>query len=303
MPRELLSPSRLAHSVDRCRNAAEDTPLPGTAPRAARWWLVEHRGPWSAQPIVQASETWLRDWGRRSGDGGRVILVRPHGRSAPATSRRIWTFAPGEDAITRCELAYGEDPGPLDLGQRPSGVEWHPSVDHPALVVCTNGRRDQCCATWGRALLDELPREVAPRVWECTHLGGHRFAPTGLLVPSGFVLGRLQAPAVHRAVVEGRLDLACVRGRSDLTAPEQVAEHEARRVRGIDDLGIRLTARTLPSPEEPVSFRVRIDTDPYATDAHGGSWPLEVTVAGSHHTGIVSCGQSPETTRVWRIAS
>jgi hypothetical protein len=29
------------------------------------------------------------------------------------------------------------------------------------------------------------------QVWECTHLGCHRFAPTGLLLPNGYAYGRL----------------------------------------------------------------------------------------------------------------
>jgi len=62
---------------------------------------------------------------------------------------------------------------------------------HPAHVdlVCTNGKRDICCAQLGRPLLEQL--EAAGReVWETTHIGGHRFGPVHLTLPDGRIWGR-----------------------------------------------------------------------------------------------------------------
>ena len=36
-----------------------------------------------------------------------------------------------------------------------------------------------------------LARVFPDEVWECTHLGGHRFAPTALVLPTGYSYGRL----------------------------------------------------------------------------------------------------------------
>ncbi len=49
-------------------------------------------------------------------------------------------------------------------------------------LLCTHGSRDFCCGKFGLDLYQELRDEVkdhsALRVWQCTHLGGHRLAPT-----------------------------------------------------------------------------------------------------------------------------
>ena len=53
------------------------------------------------------------------------------------------------------------------------------------IVVCTHGRRDVCCGGAGTALHIVL-KAAAPggaRVWRSSHQGGHRFAPTALVLP------------------------------------------------------------------------------------------------------------------------
>ena len=67
----------------------------------------------------------------------------------------------------------------------------------PLLLVCTHGKRDRCCAVNGRALLTSLLDAASPdqreRIWECSHVGGHRFSPVTVSLPSGAVHGRLGA--------------------------------------------------------------------------------------------------------------
>ena len=59
--------------------------------------------------------------------------------------------------------------------------------------MCTNGRRDRCCALLGRPLAAEIVAAGHSEVWEVTHLGGHRFSPTMLVLPHGYAYGRLTA--------------------------------------------------------------------------------------------------------------
>jgi hypothetical protein len=64
------------------------------------------------------------------------------------------------------------------------------------LMVCTHGSRDACCGKFGYPLYRRLSELAARegnglRVWRCSHLGGHRFAPTLLDLPSGRVFGRV----------------------------------------------------------------------------------------------------------------
>jgi hypothetical protein len=53
------------------------------------------------------------------------------------------------------------------------------------ILVCTHGSRDRCCSRFGapiyrqaRRLVGELELENT-RIWQASHIGGHRMAPTG----------------------------------------------------------------------------------------------------------------------------
>ncbi len=56
------------------------------------------------------------------------------------------------------------------------------------VLVCTHGRRDRCCGSAGMALFQELAERHLPARWELSrtsHTGGHRFAPTAVVLPEG----------------------------------------------------------------------------------------------------------------------
>jgi hypothetical protein len=63
------------------------------------------------------------------------------------------------------------------------------------LLVCTNGRRDVCCALWGQRFY-AAAAALLPNVWQTTHLGGHRFAATAVSLPAAeYFLLRADGPA------------------------------------------------------------------------------------------------------------
>jgi len=214
-------------------DAAED-PLEGTAPQAARWLLVEHPGPWPPQALtaLPADVTdALADW------EGRVVLVRRPGRERHSTPRRWFRVdaTPGQESVrTGTYRLASELVAAVDTpGERYPG---------PLVLVCTHGKHDTCCAVRGRAVVAALAAADPEPVWECSHIGGCRFAPAVVLLPHGYALGRLdpqRAPAALAAYRAGRLDPAAVRGRSALPPAVQAAQHHARLATGatgVDDL-------------------------------------------------------------------
>ena len=106
----------------------------------------------------------------------------------------------------------------------------------PHLLICTNGRRDVCCAVRGRPLAAHAARLGPGRVWEVSHTGGHRFAPTAVLLPWGQTFARLDertAGWVLEASDTGHVPRELLgaihdRGRSPLPAPAQCAESHVR---------------------------------------------------------------------------
>jgi hypothetical protein len=112
----------------------------------------------------------------------------------------------------------------------------------PIFLVCTNGKRDACCALRGRAVTAAMAAEHAERMWECTHLGGHRFAGNLVCLPHGIVYGRVgpaAATGLADAYLGGHVAPDHLRGRSAWPPPAQVAEQVLRQrmgLNGIDDV-------------------------------------------------------------------
>jgi hypothetical protein len=116
------------------------------------------------------------------------------------------------------------------LGLTDDRPEWQP-YDGPLYLVCTHGRHDRCCALRGRPVAQALSRRYPERTWECSHVGGDRFAANLVVLPEGLYLGRIAADrvvAVVEDLAQGRLPAGHVRGRSSLPLPVQAAQHFAR---------------------------------------------------------------------------
>jgi hypothetical protein len=98
----------------------------------------------------------------------------------------------------------------------------------PIALVCTHGRHDVCCALEGRPVATALAGHRGFDVWECSHLGGDRFAANVLWLPTGWMLGGLtssNAAPVLEAALTGRVSLAQFRGRCGDTAVSQAAQY------------------------------------------------------------------------------
>ncbi|MFF3055777.1 sucrase ferredoxin [Streptomyces sp. NPDC057909] len=94
-----------------------------------------------------------------------------------------------------------------------------------------------CCALAGRPLAQAVAAEEPEATWEISHLGGHRFAPTMLVLPHGYLYGRLtpqMALDALSATRQGRLSIPSCRGRSTWPRPGQAAEVALRKRLGDD---------------------------------------------------------------------
>src|SRR5439155_1696920 len=105
-----------------------------------------------------------------------------------------------------------------------------PSAER-AYLVCAHGKHDPCCAIRGRAVAAALAARRPDAVWECSHVGGDRFAANVVALPHGLYYGHV-TPAGAAGLIEayeaGRVDATLLRGRSSLPAPVQFAQQHAR---------------------------------------------------------------------------
>ncbi len=232
-----------------CAKVSQDLeePLAGTAATARTWLLVEQPGPWGAEALTSShlDPVLGRALERAAeGTGVRIALIRRPGRHADchqAAERQVYAAhtAPGNVWL---HSATTTDPEQLltldfaDLGRGLSStfdtaLDARPHTGDPLALVCTNGKRDRCCALLGRPLAAELAASGVAGAWEVTHLGGHRFSPTLLVLPFGYAYGRAEAHAVKevlQGVREGRVVTEGCRGSSAWERPGQAAELAVR---------------------------------------------------------------------------
>jgi hypothetical protein len=215
----------------RCSALAEelDEPMIGTVDQRLRWLLVEDHSAWGHDAVgeVLGAELARSAKERRV----RVLLIRRREGDPRSDAVRRAILV---DTVTR-EMAIRSVTDLADLSleavaDAPVASFGAPMTD-PIFLVCTNGKRDACCALRGRALMSALAPGHAERTWECTHLGGHRFAGNLVCLPDGILYGRVSAadgPRLADAYLDGRLDPRALRGRSAWPQPAQVAERALR---------------------------------------------------------------------------
>ncbi len=109
----------------------------------------------------------------------------------------------------------------------------------PLYLVCTNGKRDQCCSIYGPETYQAMNEEAGEAVWQCSHIGGHNQAPITLFFPHGVNYGHTTPSEIRRlirAYQAGEVVLHHYRGRVCFEPPVQAAEHFWREQSGILNL-------------------------------------------------------------------
>ncbi len=235
--------------AERCavRADARADPMLGTAFPAARLLLVEQPFPWGPEGLRTSRfdrDTALALEARGRAEGVRVQAVRRLGRDSEGTPRR-WTLVDTRDTTrSMCSGRYSADAELLDLPL--DGSRGDPDPD-PLFLVCTHGRHDPCCAERGRPVIERLAALCPGRVWQASHLGGCRFAPTVLALPDGVMYGRVAPAAVAglvAATARGEVLEPLLRGRIGVPPAAQAAIAHAQLRLGLPrvrDVALRST--------------------------------------------------------------
>lgn len=276
----------------RCADAARerhDPPL-GTAPVASSFLLIEHPGPWRfdaltgtgwSAEVVAALTTAVRT------SRSRLLLIRRPGRRV-AVDRRSWAVTrvggtttwgswqqeddllAAADALTGVDATGGDSP----TGSRDPAAPADAAVtvsDGPLLLVCAHGQHDTCCALRGRPVAAALAARWPEATWECSHVGGDRFAANLVTLPDGTYYGDLDAGSavdVVRGHLAGRLAATHLRGSVRWPPAAQAAVGDIHRRHGpYGPEDVRAESWSAPQPGR---WRVAVS----ATD--GRHWQVEV---------------------------
>ena len=250
----------------------------GTAFPAGRLLLVEQPGPWGRLGLQQSRfdpDTAVDLITRLDRQGIRVLAIRRPGR-ADAPTRRHWGYVDCRAAEPHLRWGRFDRDGDLldlDLDRLPEHLPDDPDAGGtavgapdpaPLFAVCAHSTHDACCAIRGRPVAAALERLVPGRVWECSHVGGDRFAANVLVLPSGELYGRVPVDAAPELVERsdrGEVIVDLLRGRVGFRPVVQAAMAAAHRhtglLRPVDVRPLRL--REVPFDGDPTLDAVDVD--------------------------------------------
>ncbi|MFD6295828.1 sucrase ferredoxin [Streptomyces sp. NPDC060235] len=213
-----------------CADAARtrDDPLAGTAPHGTVWILIEYRQGWpvngfdgldldrQTKALVSAAARQIH---------ARILLIRRPGRRRSGGDNRwaVLCHDTGGKLLQRWGTwRRDEDLAHIVPALRTRGT----SAPHPVILVCVHGLHDTCCAVRGLPTGRALSRLWPELVWECSHVGGDRFAANVVVVPDGVYYGGLDAQSAITVIEDhmaDRIHAAHLRGYTTLLPPQQAA--------------------------------------------------------------------------------
>ena len=278
----------------------EVEPLPGTAKPGSVYVLFEWPEAWPRDVMGDAAlgeELTAKLAPMLEEHDATLLLIRhPTREGRNITDHHLYlVFA--DEAVT--EVKHIDSPEELlELDLSGPGRNDAERRERPLLLICTHAKRDRCCAVKGRPLLNELHARYPfgpgnDVVWETSHIKGHRFAPTMLLMPWAYSFGRMNIEATDAMLADasaGRYFVPGNRGRGTLGPAEQVAELAA----AAEVLGARY------GQFEVAAFD---GGSVLVTDTAAGQ-AYEVQLEQRPVSGVVdSCGKAPKKSTAWVAVS
>lgn len=219
-------------------------PIYGQALSANVWFLLEVNQPWGAQATTENTlpltvQTWLNNL-ETAVPHSRIQFIR----QIPGAKRAFFVAVVDEAAPRLYRFAFDQYETLFDL-DIPAVIAGDAAFaaqrwSSPLFLVCTNGKRDRCCARFGAAVYRALQVQVGSAVWQTTHVGGHRFAPNIVTFPDGIFYSRVyeqDVSALVTAVQQNNVALSFYRGRTCYRELEQAADYFLRQETG--RLGVR----------------------------------------------------------------
>jgi hypothetical protein len=197
----------------------------GTAFPASRVLLVEQPGAWGRAGLRESqfdASVAAQLEAALGNQNVRVLAIRRPGRAESSSIRR-WGFAdcrPGRERLT-----WGSFEQDVELLHLDVDADRRPDPEL-AYLICAHSKHDVCCAVRGRPVAKAMALARPEQTWECSHVGGERFAANALVLPYGLLYGRVLPFGVAgfaEASERGEVIGALLRGKVGLTPPAQAA--------------------------------------------------------------------------------
>lgn len=225
---------------DAARLRGEDNAA--TAARIDVWILVELTIPWGRNPLDDAVlpppvTAHLRR-AKKEVVRSRIVFIQR--RLESRSGCRVYVVRSFPDTRSAAvDLPSVADVASLDFKALAAVPPTAPLTHEPSLplvLVCTHGQHDSCCGRRGFPLYDALRHQPELDVWQCSHIGGDRFAANAVVLPWGIYYGPVEpreAQALTDSIQRDEILLPAYRGRCSMSRVEQAAETFVRRGTGL----------------------------------------------------------------------
>jgi hypothetical protein len=249
----------MAHQRYFCaaESRANGEELYGTVAQIRSWLLLEHSHAWRRNAVEESG--WIspdvKDHIRRLPVDRTLLIRREHHRSGPLQCIFVRSCDDPPSASRHIITDYD------DLRGLPSRGE---PLNELIFAVCTHGRHDKCCAKFGLPVWSAFRKLDDRRVWQCSHVGGDRFAANVIVLPYGIYYGHVlpeDVPEIRHRSDAGEVWLRGYRGRSCFPRVVQIAEYFVRKESGrlpINEFRPEEILRFAPEHRH-VSFRAQTD--------------------------------------------
>ncbi len=138
------------------------------------------------------------------------------------------------------------------------------------ILICTHGQNDRCCARYGNPLYRQGLKIIEDlsltniRIWQTSHIGGHRFAPIAIAFPDGRYYGQIDSAALQALLMQSgslhELNKA-YRGWGILPKPVQLLEKELLTKWGFPGFNFPMTGRILTETPNRLYYRVELSVN------------------------------------------
>ncbi|PAT04449.1 sucrase ferredoxin [Corynebacterium sp. NML 150383] len=279
--------------------------LPGTAKPGSTYVLFEWPHAWThdvldggtlGEEITEKLKAHLAEY-----DASLLLIRHPTREGRQIDDHHVYLVFAEDEATEVMHVDGPEALLELDLsGPGKNAAVGATARTKPLLLVCTHAKRDRCCAVKGRSMINKLVQKYPfghgnDVVWETSHIKGHRFAPTMLLMPWAYSFGRMTfeaTDAMLEAALRGEYFVPGNRGRGTLSAPAQAAE-----VAVAAELA-RAGEQVRYGELEVTDVAVAGDGGYVRVDKHGASYTVEL--ARKEISGVVpSCGKPAKDGESW----
>lgn len=167
------------------------------------------------------------------------------------------------------------------------------------IFICTHDNRDQCCGLFGNKILKKLKtinskstKNSAPsvRIWQSSHMGGHRVGPTFMDMPSGRVWGYLDDDLVQQIFnrdEDHNKVLKNYRGTLGLDRYSQIVDKAIFEIKGWDWLNVKKRSEIILEREQVTSVKIV-----YKSKTESGEYRADVINIGKIILPATQCSKS-----------